>query len=75
MARPSSRISGVVVRGALAPFVDAYRHELKGPWLYGPLRGQPASAGQPLQSLAGGPRSERLRGRRRTDRGLPRLAA
>lgn len=30
MARPSSRISGVVVRGALAPFVDAYRHELKG---------------------------------------------
>ena len=30
MARPGSRISGVVVRGALAPFVDAYRHELKG---------------------------------------------
>jgi hypothetical protein len=29
MARPTSRVSGVLMRGPLVPFEDAYREELR----------------------------------------------
>ena len=52
MARPTSRVSRVLMTGPLAPFADAYRAELQRARLYAAVDGR-ASCGRSRGSAGG----------------------
>ena len=54
MARPTSRVSRVLMTGPLAPFAGAYAAGVEGARLYAAERGQRVASGGAAEPLAGG---------------------